>query len=83
MPNCLAIDFSSPSPVVVLQLILLAAHASLLIYAHNEKIKELDGVHKRLDHIFADRLRPTYDPAQQVPQPPVVNQPPPPGYRGY
>jgi hypothetical protein len=79
MPNCLAIDFSSPSTVVVLQIILLAVHASLIVYKQHELTKEMDGVHERLDRIFADRIRPIYDPTNpknQVPPPVHYNQPP-------
>jgi len=78
MPNCIAIDFSSPSAVVVLQIILLAVHASLVVYKQHELSKELDGVHDRLDRIFQERVRPIYDPANpknQVP-PPIYTQPP-------
>ena len=55
MPNCFAIDFSNPSPVIVLQLVLLAVHASVIVYRQNERRKEMYGVHERLDRIFNDR----------------------------
>lgn len=77
MPNCFAIDFSSPSPVIVLQVILIAVHASIIVYRQHELTKEMDGVHERLDRIFAERVRPIYEqkaPPVQYHQPPYPPQ---------
>lgn len=49
MTRCLAIDFSNPDGVVVMQLLLLIAHASFIFYRYKKNQHDLKALEQRLD----------------------------------
>jgi hypothetical protein len=51
LTRCIAVDFSEPDPMIVLQLVLLIAHVALVFYRYRKQIKDIAGIESRLDKL--------------------------------